>query len=124
MGPPVAGVVPAGHLRRTLEQVPDGHPRGEAVPVVGGPAELVDEGREEQRGVGHATRDHDVGAAIEGLDDRGRPQVRGGEHRVMAELQRIGMGTQVVADDGRDAQAARALPPAARRRPPGRRRSG
>jgi hypothetical protein len=50
--------------------VADQHAGGEAVPVVPGPAELVDERRQEQRRVGHPTGDHDVGAGVERLDDR------------------------------------------------------
>jgi hypothetical protein len=38
---PVVQAVPPGALRTTLEDVPGDDPRGELVPVVGAPAELV-----------------------------------------------------------------------------------
>ena len=63
--PPIAGVVAAGDLPGALEEVPAGDAGGEAVPVVGRPSELVDERGEEQRCVGDATADHDVGTALD-----------------------------------------------------------
>ena len=50
------------HLSRALQQVPGERAGGAARPVVRRPPELVDERREEQRRVGDAPRDHDVGA--------------------------------------------------------------
>ena len=58
--------------------------RGEAVPVVARPAVLVDQRREEERGVGDPAGDHDVGALRERVGDRERAEVRGEEQRVGA----------------------------------------
>ena len=60
--PPRSRVVAAGDLARALEQVADDDAGGEPVPVVPRPAVLVDERGEEQRRVGDATGDDDVGA--------------------------------------------------------------
>ena len=64
------GEVAAGDLAGALEQVADERSPAEPRPVVHRPAELVDERGEEERRVGHAAGDHDVGALRQGLDDR------------------------------------------------------
>ena len=62
----------------------DEHAGGEPVPVVARPAVLVDQRREEQRGVGDPAGDHDVGTLRERVGDRERAEVRGEEQRVGA----------------------------------------
>ncbi len=47
---------------------------------------LVHERREEQRGIGDAAGDHDVGALRERVDDRPRAEVRGREQRLAGEV--------------------------------------
>ena len=56
-------------------------PGGEAVPVVPRPTVLVRERREEQRRVGDAAGDDDVGALGERVGDRTRAEVRRREQR-------------------------------------------
>ena len=68
--PVEVGEIPAGDLAGAFEKVADERPSTEPVPVVQIPAELVDERREEQRGVGHPTGDDDVGPVIQGLQER------------------------------------------------------
>ena len=120
--PPVAGVVAAEALARALEQVPDHDARGQAVPVVPRPTVLVRERREEERRVGDAPGDDDVGALRERVGDRARTEVRGREHgrrgerverfagvevreRFAVGVQRIQAREEVVADDRRDGDA-------------------
>ncbi len=123
-GPPVARVVAAETLARAFEEVADEDARGQPVPVVEAPAVLVHERREEQRCVGDAAGDDDVGALRERVDDRARTEVRGREERRAPEgLERFAgvemreglpalgvqlgeVGEHVVADDGRDGDAA------------------
>ena len=101
----------------------DEHARGEAVPVVGLPPVLVDERREEECGVGDAPGDHDVGTLGERLRDRERAQVGREEQGIgghgVERLARLHVGEpgrrrrahvvdlteEVVAEDGRDADA-------------------
>jgi len=59
------GEVAAGDLARAFEQMADHRPAAEALPVVEGPAERVDERREHERGIGDAAGDDHVGAGGE-----------------------------------------------------------
>ena len=80
--PPV-GQVAARRLRPALEHVPGDRPRGEPVPVVPRPAELVHERPEREGGVGRAAGHHDLGAGAERLGDRPGAEVRvGGDDAV------------------------------------------
>ena len=60
--------------------------RGEAIPVVLAPAELVDERPERERRIRAAPEDDDVGAEPERLGDRPRAEVGvRGQDRLVAE---------------------------------------
>jgi len=103
--------------------MPDEDTGGEAVPVVPAPAVLVHERSEEERRVGDAPGDHDVGPLREGVDDRTRTEVRRCEQRRPGERVERGAGVDVcerlarvrvqrrkarehvVADHGRDLDA-------------------
>ena len=103
--PPRPRVVAAGDLARALEQVADGDAGGQAVPVVPGPAVLVDERRDEQRRVGHPAGHHDVGALRERVDDRPGAEVDVGEQRVGRQRQLVGQRADVVAHHGGHGEA-------------------
>jgi hypothetical protein len=76
--------IAARDLSGTFEQVPNERRAPERGPCVRCPAELVNLGRDEQRRIGGASRDHDVRSAGQGLDDRLGPDVRvGGNERVL-----------------------------------------
>ena len=85
----------------------DHHAGREAVPVVPRPPVLVHERGEEQRCVGDPSGDHDVGAGVEGLDDRTGAEVGVREQGVCRETELIGARTHVVADDGRHGEPRR-----------------
>ncbi len=70
------GVVPAGALRATLDDVAGDDAGGEAVPVVALPPEAPRRRAEGQRGIGDARADHEIGTALERRDDAPRPEVR------------------------------------------------
>ena len=70
----VGDVAPA-HLGRALEQVTHDHALPETLPVVGPPAEMVHERREEQCRVGHPPRDHHIGARLQRGQQRIRAQI-------------------------------------------------
>ncbi len=53
----------------------DEHAASEQVPVVGPPAESIDERTQKKGWIGHAPGDHHVRAATERLDDALRPQI-------------------------------------------------
>ena len=72
---PVVEAVAARALRAALDDVAGDDAGGEAVPVVGLPAELVAERRHRERRIGRPAGDDDVGALRERLDDRHGPDV-------------------------------------------------
>ena len=109
--PPVAGVVAAEALARALEQVADEDAGREPVPVVPRPAVLVRERREEQRRVGDAAGDHDVGALRERVDDRARAEVRRREQRRAGERRRTARRCRGARTPGRARCAARRAAP-------------
>src|SRR5690606_35055113 len=78
---PATRVQATGRLTATFRGVSDrgGHP--EPVPVIPGPSELVDQGTEIERDVGHAATDDHVSTTLEGLDDA----LRAGVDRSMGE---------------------------------------
>ncbi|MCY1360959.1 hypothetical protein D9M69_476090 [compost metagenome] len=88
----LAAEVAAAALARTLQQMPHGEALGQAVQVLrfGGAAELpaqaVHQRPEEQRGVGHAAGDHDVGPGVQRLHDGRGAQVGVAEHQPLAHL--------------------------------------
>ena len=56
-------------------------PAARPVPVVPRPTVGVHARGEEERRVGDAAGDHDVGAEVERVDDRARAEIRGREQR-------------------------------------------
>ncbi len=64
------GEVSAGELAGAFEQMSDDGALAEEVPVVERPAEFVNEWREEERGIGDAAGEYDVGAIVERLEER------------------------------------------------------
>ena len=86
-------------------------------PVVHRPTELVDQGRHEQRRVGYAAGDRDVGASRQRGDDRSGAKIRVGRNHAIAERRQrsaalfepevgsVHHGKNVVADHGGDLHA-------------------
>ena len=109
--PPAPGVVAPGDLAAALEEMADDDAGRQVVPGVPGPAELVHERRQEQRRVGHPTRDHHLSPGGEGLDDRPGPEVGAGEQRIFWKTELAGPASHVVAHDRRHLEAARAERP-------------
>ena len=72
--------VAAAQLPRALEQMADHRAAREAVDVTGCPAVLVHERRHEQRRIGDAAGDDDVGAAGERRQHRLRAEIGVGRH--------------------------------------------
>ena len=81
---PIVEAVAARALRAAFDDVAGDDSRGESIPVVAGPAELVAQRRHRERGVGRAAGDDDVRAARERLDDRHRADVRVGRQHAIA----------------------------------------
>ena len=118
----VAGIgeVAARQLGAALEQVAGERPGGEARPVVGGPAELVDQRPEDERRIGTAPEDHDLGTARERLGDRIRTEIDvrrddrlvrdrdALDDRPRPDLGVVDVGQQVVALDDGDAEVGQA----------------
>ena len=73
---------------------------GDAVPVVGRPAVRMQHRRREQRRVGDASGEHDVGPVVERSDDRTAAEVRVGGQRIGI----VELVQDVVAQDDRDAR--------------------
>lgn len=69
------GEIAARHLPCALEQMPNHGGLAEPVPVAHVPAEFVDERRREQRGIRHASRQHDVRAGRQRVDKRRGAQI-------------------------------------------------
>jgi hypothetical protein len=69
------GEVPAAELPRALEEVPDDGTSRDAVAVVETPLEVMNERRDEQRWVGDAPGDDDLGAARKRREERVRSQI-------------------------------------------------
>src|SRR5690606_1110238 len=100
------GEVAAGGLRAALEDVAGDGAGGHPVPVVLGPAELVDHRGEGEAGVGRPPGDDDIGAALERLDDGAGAEVgvrahdavaHGGQRRARLHvLQPDALGQQIV----------------------------
>ncbi|MCY1381783.1 hypothetical protein D9M69_697350 [compost metagenome] len=88
----LAAEIAAAALARTLQQMPHREALREAVQVLrpGGaaerPAQAVHQRPEEERGVGHATGDHNVGAGVQRLHDRRGAQVGVAKHQPFAHL--------------------------------------
>ena len=74
-------VVAAGRLRAALDDVAGGDGAGQAIPVVALPAEAPRRRADDQRRVGDAAGDDDVGAAPERLGDAPAAEVRVGGQR-------------------------------------------
>ena len=74
------GEIAAAQLARAFEQMANRGAACEAIDVIGRPPELVHERRNEQRGIGNATGDHDIGAARERGHQRLRAQIGIGRH--------------------------------------------
>ena len=73
-------MLPAGGLGAALDDVAGHDAGGHPVPVVHGPAELVDHGRQGHAGVGHPAGDDDLAAGVQG-----------GHHRLGAQVD-VGRG--------------------------------
>ena len=86
----------AGHLGTAFDQVAGHAAAGQAMPIVPLPAELVDRRAERQRRVGHATGDHQPGAAGQGFDNRPSPQVGIGADDRPAELGQRLAGVEIL----------------------------
>ena len=67
--------VAAGGLAAAFDQMPGERAGGEAVPVLGRPAELVDQRAQGHGAVDHAAGDDDIGARIQRRRDRERAEV-------------------------------------------------
>ena len=78
---PPEGVVAAGGLGPALQDVAGHHRPGQAVPVVGGPAEMPGGRADDQGGVGHPPADDHVGAGVQRGHDAPGAQVGVGRHR-------------------------------------------
>ncbi len=75
------GVVAAGGLGPALQDVAGHHRPGQAVPVVGGPAEVPGGRADDQGGVGHPPGDDHVGAGLQRGHDAPGAQVGVGRDR-------------------------------------------
>ena len=134
--------LPPGALRAALDDVAGDDARGEPVPVVGAPAELVAQRRHRERGVGRAAGDDDVRAALPAprrsasdpmyaFADSTRSRI--GDERLAGVHVRAARGRrdqlvearqQVVAGDDADREACPPRRAAARRRAPPRAHAG
>ena len=104
--PPLVETIPARTLRSTLNNVARNNSRRELVPVRRSPSELVAERRHGERGVRRPSRNHDVRALRERLDDRYAADVRVRRDHAVANdrqgfagfhvLQRVTGGEQLV----------------------------
>ncbi len=95
-GPLVGGaeIAPAC-LSGAFEQMPDGQPLREPVPVVPAPVELVHDRAERERGIGDTAGDYDIGAAPERLRDRLRAQIGAGKQQALAHRRDVGAGVHM-----------------------------
>jgi hypothetical protein len=91
-------VVPAGGLGAALDDVAGRDGPGQLVVVGASPAEVRRGRADDERGVGDAAGDHDVGAGVQACDDAPRAQVGAGGQRA-AEPQLGRAGGQVIAFD-------------------------
>jgi hypothetical protein len=102
--------IAAAQLAGAFQQMADGSAAGDPQVVVGTPAEVMRERRDEQRRVGDAAGDHDVGAGRERRQQRVGTDVRiGRDQRRVARQSfagfhrdgiRIELGEHIVAGDG------------------------
>src|SRR6478609_5546051 len=67
---PVVETVSPGALGAALDDVASDDSRSELIPALRAPPKLVTEWRHGQRGIGRATRNHDVGSRAQRLDYR------------------------------------------------------
>ena len=110
------GEIAAGDLAGAFEQMAGDGALPQQIPVVHGPAEGMDHRREEQRGIGGAAGDHDVGARLQRVRHRLGAEIGIGREQPVAELldgavefhdrEIVGFAgvEHVVADDGGDLQ--------------------
>ncbi len=89
------GVVPAGRLGATLDDVSGDEGTGQPVPVVGRPPEMPGGGADHEGGVRHPAGHHDVRPGAEGGGDAPSPEVGVGGDRGDARLGRRLAGVEV-----------------------------
>ena len=113
---PGIGEISAGDLARAFEQVSDQRAPAEQCPVIHRPAKFDDQRGQENRRVRRAAGDHDIGAGLERLHDRGDANIGVGGNDAVAERgDRLAVverdivfekiSEDVVAGDGRDLEA-------------------
>ena len=83
---PVVETVPAAALRSAFDDMPGDRARGDLIPRVGCPAERMHQRPQRQPGIGHASRDHDLGAALQRFDDRSRAEIGVGGEDFIADV--------------------------------------
>src|SRR5262249_19736415 len=67
--------IPARALSTALDRMAGDGSRGEPVPIIGRPSELVNHGTESEAGVGGAPGYYDLGTLVECLRNRAAPEV-------------------------------------------------
>ena len=72
-GAPVSTEVAAAGLGAAFEQMADDDALGEPVPIVPAPSQFIDQWCEEERGIGNSTRQDDIRARVQCLDQRPCP---------------------------------------------------
>ena len=83
---PVVQTIAATTLRPALDDVSRDRPGGDLIPGVGSPPKCMHQRPQRQAGVGHASRDHHLRAALQRLDDRSRAKVRVGREHLVADV--------------------------------------
>ena len=80
------GIVAAGGVGATFENMARCHRRREPVPIVFPPAEMPGSGPENEGGVGHAGADHQVGTELQGPGDSPATEVGVGAEQGASEI--------------------------------------
>jgi len=92
---PEAAEVAARALSAAFYDVAGDGAGGQAIPVLLAPAELVDHRGEGERGVGDPPAEDDLGAHLEGLDDRPGAQIGVGAHHLVDMRGERGAGVHI-----------------------------
>ena len=89
------GDIPPGCLTAALDDMPGDYAGGHFVPVVHGPAEFVNHGRQRQAGIGDTPRNYNLAAGFQRLEHRLRTQVDIGRGNPGTDVKKILPGLHV-----------------------------